>query len=258
MEIHYDQLSDVDRYLHMHGRLRLEEKQQAFENILRYIRKVRSVTPPCRILEVGTGVGWFPLLCKLNGLSCKGLEISPQLIEFARNLGRDYGVEPDLELGNLETVDLGEAQYEVIVCSSVFEHVQRWREGLQRVYRALTTGGVLFFESTNKFSLSSGEWPAFPFYGWLPDGVRYRLRKLAHGPDIMELGIDFHQFTYPRLRRAFRETGFSRVLDRVELSDPESVASPVKRFTLGACRRFPPARHLVLAFFEATTFACVK
>ncbi|MFB3778604.1 MAG: class I SAM-dependent methyltransferase [Bryobacteraceae bacterium] len=258
MEIHYDRLGDVDRYLQMHGRLRLEEKQPAFENILRYIRKVRAVTPSCRILEVGTGVGWFPLLCGLNGLSCKGLEISPQLIEYARELGRSYGVEADLTLGNLETVDLGEAQYDVIVCSSVFEHVERWRESLGRVYRALKIGGALFFESTNKFSLTSGEWPSFPLYGWLPNGVRYRLRKLAHGPDIMKLGIDFHQFTYPLLRRAFRQAGFSRILDRVELSDPDLVASPVKRLTLKVCRSFPPARHLVLTFFEATTFVCVK
>jgi SAM-dependent methyltransferase len=258
MEIHYGELSDVDRYIRNQERFSLEEKRAAFENMLRLIRRARPVTPSCRILEIGTGAGWFPLLCKLSGFHCKGLEISPRLIDFARDLGRPYGIEPDIELGNLETTDLGEAQYDVIICSSVFEHVERWKEGLQHVSRALAPGGALFFESTNKFSLISGEWQVFPLYGWLPDRARYGLRRLAQGADIMKLGIDFHQFTYPRLRRAFRELGFSRIYDRIDLTEPESIASPLKRFAARACRRSCPLRHLALTFVEATTFVCVK
>jgi 2-polyprenyl-3-methyl-5-hydroxy-6-metoxy-1,4-benzoquinol methylase len=258
MEIHYGELSDVDRYICSQGRFTLEEKRAGFENLLRLIRKARPVTTSCRILEIGTGTGWFPLLCKLHGLHCKGLEISPRLIGFARELGRAHGIEPDIDLGNLETADLGEAQYDVIICSSVFEHVERWKEGLQRVCRALAPGGALFFESTNKFSFTSGEWQAFPLYGWLPDRARYRLRMLAHGADIMKLGIDFHQFTYPSLRRTFRELGFSRVYDRVDLAEPESMASPLKRLAVRICRRSRPLRHLALTFIEATTFVCVK
>jgi SAM-dependent methyltransferase len=258
MEIHYGELSDVDRYIRNQGPSTLEEKRAGFENLLRLIRKAKPVTASCRILEIGTGTGWFLLLCKLHGLHCKGLEISPQLIDFARGLGRSYGVEPDIDLGNLETADLGEAQYDVIICSSVFEHVERWEEGLRRVRQALAPGGALFFESTNKFSFTSGEWPAFPFYGWLPDRARYRLRRLAHGADIMKLGIDFHQFTYPRLRRAFRELGFSQVYDRIDLAEPESMTSPLRRFAVRICRRSRPLRRLALTFIEATTFVCVK
>ena len=35
----------------------------------------------------------------------------------------------------------------------------------------------------------------------------------------MKLGIDFTQFTYPLLRQTFKEIGFRRVLDVVDLVD---------------------------------------
>ena len=147
-------------------------------------------------------MGWFPILCKANGLQCKGLEISPQLIKAAIELGAENGIEPDIELGNVEETDIGTGQYDVIVASSVFEHVERWRDGLKRIYQALRPGGVLFFESSNKFSLKPTEYP-IPFYGALPDRMRYRLRIMAQGPEIMKLGIDFNPIPVPAVAPGF-------------------------------------------------------
>src|SRR5207244_2759559 len=81
------------------------------------------------------------------------------------------------------------------------------RKGIGRIFRALKPDGVFYFTSTNKFSLVSGEYN-FPLYGWLPDRWRYALRTRRQGEDIMNLGIDFNQFTFPQLRRFFRKTGF--------------------------------------------------
>jgi hypothetical protein len=99
-----------------------------------------------------------------------------------------------------------------------------------------------------------------PFYGWLPDRLRFVLRKAVQGEDIMKLGIDFNQFTYPVLRSCFREAGFSRVLDLVDVLDPKSLRSPApwKRALLHTLRGFPPARHLALTFAPSTTFVCIK
>jgi SAM-dependent methyltransferase len=215
-----------------------------------------KIGPETNILEVGTGMGWFPTLCKKNGLRCRGLEISPQLVEFAKQYGRENGVEPDIELGNIEGADFEPNQYDVIFCSSVFEHVENWRRGLRNVHRALKPGGVLFFESTNKFSFTSGEYQ-FPLYGWLPNRWRYRLRMARQGPDIMKNGVDFHQFTYIGLRRAFREAGFSKCYDRLDLTDPAKFGGP-KRALVSVAKAFPPAGELILFFFEGTTFICIK
>src|SRR6266567_1981654 len=196
MEIQNDDISDVTRYIELHRHLRLEDKLPDWERYLRHVRKYKQIDGGTVMLEIGTGTGWFPLCCKWKGLNCKGLEISPQLIDYAHELGRGYGVDPDIELGNIENTDLGHSRYDVIIAMSVFEHVEHWRQGLRKIYDALQPGGLFLFESTNKFSIGSGEYPSFPLYGWMPNSWRYRFRIRRDGPDIMRLGIDFHQFTY--------------------------------------------------------------
>ena len=97
---------------------------------------VKEVVPDMKILEIGTGIGWLPIICKMKGLSCKGIEISPQLVEYGRQFGRYNGVEPDIELGNIEDCDIDEATYHVIFAFSVFEHVKHWQGCLHKIYRA--------------------------------------------------------------------------------------------------------------------------
>ena len=203
-------------------------------------------------------MGWVPIIAKKRGWNLRGVEISAQLVEAGRDYGRRHGIEPDLVLGNIETYDLGENIYDVIIANSVFEHVENWRLGLERVHRALKPGGLLFFESTNKWSLTSGEYPPMPCYGWMPNWMRYRFRMAIHGADIMVNGIDFHQFTYRGLRKAFKNLGFAEVYDRVALAQPQNVSSPLKRRVLVWCKQNALIKHLVLTFFEGTTFVCVK
>jgi 2-polyprenyl-3-methyl-5-hydroxy-6-metoxy-1,4-benzoquinol methylase len=258
MESHEEHLSDIERYIRNHDTIPLSDKLPHFENLLRYIRPFVEVGPNLEMLEVGTGMGWVPALAKQRGLRLRGLEISPVLAEAARQYGLKHGVELDIIVGNMETYELGENEYDVIIANSVFEHVEHWEIGLRRLHRALKPGGILFFESTNKFSVTSGEYPPMPFYGVLPDALRYRFRMLIHGRDIMKNGIDFHQFTYPLLRQAFRQAGFSRYYDRVELVNPAEVSSPLRRRVLEWCKNSRIIKEIVLTFFESTTFICVK
>lgn len=258
MDSHHDHLSDIERYIENHKRIPLSTKEPDFDNLMRYISGFKTIDGNLNMLEIGTGMGWVPAIAKQRGLKLRGVEISPVLAEAARAYGRQHGVESDIVVGNIETYDLGENLYDAIIANSVFEHVENWQAGLVRVHRALKPGGILFFESTNKFSPTSGEYPPMPFYGVLPDALRYRFRMMIHGADIMKNGIDFHQFTYPRLRRAFREIGFRQWHDRVALVKPENVSSPARAKVLRLCQQSSIIREVILTFFESTTFVCVK
>ncbi|MBV9158308.1 MAG: class I SAM-dependent methyltransferase [Acidobacteriaceae bacterium] len=258
MKIYQQAPADVTRYIDLHRDIALEDEVQHFENYLRPIRRFKEITPDTEILEIGTGTGWFPLLCKLRGLKCKGLEISSHLIEIAKQTGRRYGIEPDIELGNLEDYGLPDDFYDVVIASSVFEHVEDWRTGVHKVYRTLKAGGVLYFESTNKFSFTSGEYSGIPLYGWMPNAWRYAIRKKVQGEDIMKLGIDFHQFTHACLRSEFKRAGFTRILDRVDVAENEHITTGFRRRVVRLAKRFGPARALALTFAEATRFICIK
>ncbi|HYZ73343.1 MAG TPA: class I SAM-dependent methyltransferase [Chthoniobacterales bacterium] len=258
MKIHYEAPSDVQKYISKHRTITIEEKIPQFEGLLGPVRRFKDLTPETEILEVGTGSGWFPILCQLRGLRCKGLEISPQLIDMAKEIGRQQGVVPDIELGNLEDYQLPDNYYDVVMASSIFEHVEDWQTGIHKVYKTLKPGGLLYFESTNKFSFTSGEFKLIPLYGWLPNWLRYSLRKMIQGRDIMKLGIDFHQFTHRCLRNQFEKVGFSRILDRIEIADESQVSTELRRTIVRSARRFGLVRALALTFAEATRFVCIK
>ena len=217
----------------------------------------RPLTSQSRVLEVGTGTGWLLVLFTAKGLQSEGLEISQQLIDNARKLGRQRGVEPDIRLGNIEEVDLGEAKYDFIIASAVFEHVQHWEHALHTIARALRPGGLFYFASTNKLSFTSGEYN-FPLYGWLPDALRFKLRIWRQGANIMKLGIDFNQFRPGQLRRAFQEAGFSKAMDIFEYTNLDAMRSPVKRALLRVIRSSRLVHFAVATFYYGNLFLCVK
>jgi len=254
-----EEVSDVTRYIETHKDITLEDKLPEFRSILSHLQSFQRIDGQTRMLEVGTGTGWFPLLCRKNGMSCKGLEISGQLVEYARDFGRKYGLEPDIEAGSIAEAELGTGAYDVIVAKDTFEHVKDWQRGIRKIQAALRPGGLFYFTSTNKFSIfPSGEYD-FPFYGWLPDGWRYQLRISRQGADIMRLGIDFNQFTYGKLRRFFQEVGFSRVMDRIQARWARGAGDlgAWKRRAL-VCLRHRPLRDVVLVFSPYTCFTCIK
>lgn len=249
----------VGQFIEEEKHIRLEDKRPEFESTLKLLRRFKKVNQDTKILEIGSGSGWFQILCKLEGMSSTGLEINPALAEYARNFGRKHNVEPDILLGNIEEIDIEKSRYDVIIANSAFEHVEHWQKGLRRCFDALKPYGLLWFYSTNKFSFRSGEYD-LPFYGWLPDSWRYRLRKARQGDDIMEWGIDFNQFTYFQLRRFFKRLGFSVVLDPVDILDPENLNNPTlqKKIVLKILKTSKPLKHLGLTFMSGTSFICIK
>lgn len=258
MKIHYD-LKHVDEYLGQQILLRFEDFEHQFENIIKRINKFKRIDSDTKILEVGTGSGWFQILCKKKGIFCEGLEICPQFIEYAKTFGRRYGIEPNIKLGNIEEADIGTSKYDIIIALSTFEHVEHWQKGIKNIFNALKSGGLFCFYSTNKFCLFSGEYH-FPFYGWLPDKWRYCIRTLRKGEDIMKLGIDFNQFNYFQLKRFFKEVGFSNIYDQFEIIDSDNLINPKlwKTLVLKIMKAFKPMKLVGLIFSPGTLFMCIK
>jgi 2-polyprenyl-3-methyl-5-hydroxy-6-metoxy-1,4-benzoquinol methylase len=258
MKIHYD-LSHVDAYIQNHSHIRLEDLEPQFEQIMKRVKKFKEINKETRILEVGTGTGWFPILCKKHGLCCEGIEICPQFVDHAFQYGERYGIKPDIRIGNIEESDIGVSRYDVVIATSTFEHVEHWEKGINHIFAALKPGGLFYFYSTNKFSLRSGEFN-FPFYGWLPDKWRYRIRALRSGENIMKLGIDFNQFNHFQLKRVFRKIGFSKIFNEFEVRGTDELFQPSfwKKAVIKIIQRLEPIRLMALIFSPGTLFICIK
>jgi SAM-dependent methyltransferase len=249
----------VAEYLDERKETFLNENEEEFHTVMKLVRQYKTITPDTQLLELGTGTGWFQIRCQQEGIACRGLEIDPDLAACAIELGQRHGINPQIQVGSIETTDIGVAKYDIIVASFVFEHVEDWRLGLAKVAAALKPGGLFFFGSTNKFSFRQGEY-WIPLYGWLPDSCRYAVRRALQGDAIMEWGIDFNQFTYPLLRRHFTQLGFSRVLDRADVLDPDNLNNPTmaKQAVLRLLKRSPWLKHSLLWFSFNTMFICIK
>jgi hypothetical protein len=131
--------------------------------------------------------------------------------------------------------------------------------GIKNIFNALKPGGLFYFYSTNKFSPFSAEYK-FPFYGWLPDKWRYRIRTLRKGEDIMRLGIDFNQFNYFQLKDFFIEVGFSNIYDQFDVVDSDTLINPTfwKKVFLKIVKKLKPIRLIGLIFSPGTLFMCIK
>ncbi len=81
MEIHHEPLSQIESFISNYGNedLNSADKRLQYQNYLKMLRPYVDLGPSIRMLEIGTGTGWFPVMCKLDGLTCKGLEISQDL-----------------------------------------------------------------------------------------------------------------------------------------------------------------------------------
>lgn len=259
MKVFHEQLSDISRYIENNKDISIEDREDVYEGIFSRIRKFKELNQDSKLFEVGTGTGWIPIMCKLKGLNCKGIEISPHLVEFSKELGKKYNVDPEIVLGNIEDTNIGESEYDVILANCSFEHIEFWQAALEQVFRALKPGGLFFFYSTNKFAFKSGEYN-FPLYSWYPDSWRYRLRMARQGDDIMKLGIDFNEFTYFQLRSFFRKLGFSQVLDRADLIDDDRINAmrPPVGFIVRMIKKSRILKELFLLFYPETLFVCIK
>lgn len=236
----------------------MTDHERSFDAIVAIVELFRPIGPKTAMYEVGAGLGWFEVICARRGLQCSAIEPNPVVREAALKLAELHGVTVEIGSSSVETVDLGRERYDVVIATSVFEHVQRYGLGLAKIYDALRPGGVLYFFSTNKFSPRSGEFLEFPLYGWLPYSIRRRIRVSRQGPDIVRsCGIDFNQFTYWGLSRHLKSLGFSQVFDRFEYLPIERLG-PRKAIVMRAIRASPVLRLLARTFDTGTSFICVK
>lgn len=213
-----------------------------------------------RLLEIGSGTGWFQVLASQRGFRCRGVEYNERLVEHSLEVGRQHGMDFEIIHGPVESVDMGAESSDLVFALSVFEHIPDFRAALDNIFRTLAPSGALYFYSTNKFAPRSGEY-RYPLYGWMPTAMRRRLRVRHQGPDVVDSNqFDSHQFTYWGLRREFSRAGFSKVVDLFEMLDEVNLTQPTPKKQLAAkvLRRIPAARTLARLLAPGTTFICVK
>lgn len=100
-----------------------------------------------RLLDAGCADGQFAAAARRRGWEPTGVELNPPAAQRAR----DQGV--DVIEGDVQTVDLPAAAYDVVTAWDVIEHVPAPRAFVDRLSRLVAPGGVLVLTTLNRRAL---------------------------------------------------------------------------------------------------------
>ena len=103
--------------------------------------------PGRRLLDVGCADGQFAAAARERGWRAAGVELNPPAVRRARARGVEV-VE-----GDVQTVDLGQARFDVVTAWDVLEHVPDPRLFVDRISRLVAPGGAVVLTTLNRRAL---------------------------------------------------------------------------------------------------------
>lgn len=181
----------LDRYDEEYSQYEVENDRNFLDLMLKglsdvqFFRRLERTGLSASLLDIGCATGALLQYVETKGFSAKGVEVC----EPAARYGRDHrGV--SIEVGTLDSVDLGSERFSAIHFSHVIEHIPDPRGFLAQVCQRLLPGGLGVVVTPNTGGLQPKLF-----------GPHWRSAIADH----------VHLFSKRNLIRLLRETGFSAV-----------------------------------------------
>lgn len=146
------------------------------------LRLIRRHAPSGRILEIGCAAGWFLREAARQGYQATGVDITRQLVAFARDV---IGV--DAREGTLTSVPFDPGSFDVVYHRNVLSHLAYPLESFRRMRELLRPGGLVVFQTGNVAELPGERWA---------------------GTDELDLPDHLFHFGEPTIRLLLDRTGF--------------------------------------------------
>jgi 2-polyprenyl-6-hydroxyphenyl methylase/3-demethylubiquinone-9 3-methyltransferase len=107
-----------------------------------------------RALDVGSGGGFLAEEFAEFGLRVVGVEPSSISLDAARTHAAEGGLVIDYRLGVGELMPVRDAEFDVVYCCDVLEHVTDLDAVIGEIVRVLETGGLFLFDTINRTWIS--------------------------------------------------------------------------------------------------------
>ena len=151
-----------------------------------YVLQLLDLRAGMSFCELGCGSGWMTRFAARHGLQAEGYDISPEMIEIARELAAEERLDIHFEAGDMEQLDLGR-RFDTCLLYDALHHTPRAELVFATAHRALKPGGNLLLAEPN----------------WKH---RFQGREASAEYGVTELG-----YSPRRLKRLLREQGFTDV-----------------------------------------------
>lgn len=127
------------------------EKEKVHLYRLKPIMKMRERYDYKKLLDIGTGAGYFLKLAKDRGFDVLGIEVSERAAEFARE---NYGI-PVLNVSKVEEAGFEDRSFDVVALCHVIEHMPYPDATLMEINRILREKGLLLVVTPNRRTVTT-------------------------------------------------------------------------------------------------------
>jgi len=118
------------------------EAPTAIEN--KYILRRMGPLAGKKLLDIGSGLGESSVYFALQGAKVTMIDISPGMIEKAKEAGRYHGVELEGYAAAGEELPVGDNEFDIVYVANVIHHVTDRRNLMEGIRRTLKPGGRFF------------------------------------------------------------------------------------------------------------------
>src|SRR5262249_9163387 len=152
------------------------------------------------------------------GHEAHGVEPSSEALRVAGEFAAQSGVEIDIRQGYAESIPYSDGTFDLVIATSVIEHVGDVDATFAEVARVLKPGGIFWFSASSAMSPSSqNEIRRFPGFGWYPDRLKRRIMYWARDKRPELIGYTqwpaINWFTPWKAEAALSRAGFQDMVD---------------------------------------------
>ncbi|RPJ62586.1 MAG: class I SAM-dependent methyltransferase [Dehalococcoidia bacterium] len=158
------------------------------------VAEVLSKLPSGRILDIGTGPGDIPLeLAKSSkGLEIKAIDISPAMVDIARQNSRKMGLQGRVEFsfGSAEKIPFPNGYFDLVLSANSFHHWAEPQKCLKEIQRVLKNGGEAWIYDLRYDLTGEVKRATRKKYGWLMSSLFLyfvRLHSSLRAQDVQKI-----------------------------------------------------------------------
>jgi len=224
-------------------------------------RTIFDVGARKRILEIGAAFGGLTIGFAELGYASAGVEPNETALATANELAKSLRLPCRVVKGTAESIPFPDQSFDIVIASSVLEHVRDLDCTFQEVSRVLAPGGMFYFSTASAMCPFQNEIRGFPFFGWYPNSLKLQIMDWAKRKRPALVGYTsfpaVHWFTDQKAARYLSAAGFGTIWDRWDLRQEEQ-AGKLYALALRGIKNWPLLKKLANCVWPMCAYAAVK
>ncbi|MCF7916353.1 MAG: methyltransferase domain-containing protein [Candidatus Omnitrophica bacterium] len=238
------------------------KKAEGVKKLIKRLNKKIPLAVDSKILEIGSAQGSAMITLKKLGYKTYGVEPCDKAIKTSLMLQKELNCVLDIKKGFAENIPFEGEQFDLVIASSVMEHVKDVKKVFGEAYRVLKENGGFYFSTTSCLCPKQSEIRFFPFFSWYPTALKIKIIdwSIKNMPALVGYSDTpaFNWFTPWGVNSLLRQAGFKNIYDRWDLFLEENISSRLKRTILKVIRLNKSLKFFANVIKPASSYLAIK